>query len=182
MKSREKESCRYNGFARLIHWLMAVLLLGLVILGFYMVDLTYYDPWYQTAPDLHRSFGVVAFILAVIRWGWRKRKPPPAISDNLSPIEKKAAHWMHHLLYLWMFLLPISGYFITTAKGEAVVIFNLLEIPAIIQGQSITNLEDMAGMIHLGLATVLIASVIIHAAGGLKHHFIDGDDSLSRML
>ncbi len=75
METNSTKPIRYNGFARLLHWFMAVLVLGLVALGFYMVTLTYYDPSYRTAPDLHRSFGVVAFILVIVRWLWRKKKP-----------------------------------------------------------------------------------------------------------
>ncbi|MBF0444946.1 MAG: cytochrome b [Magnetococcales bacterium] len=173
---------RYNGFARLLHWLMAALVLGLAALGFYMVTLTYYDPWYRTAPDLHRSFGVISFILVTVRWLWRKKQPPPAMSGSLKPMEKLAAHWVHHLLYGLLFILPISGYFITTAKGDAVNVFGLFTIPAIFTQQPIANLEDIAGFIHLGLAVCLLTLVALHIAGGLKHHFIDKDDTLTRML
>ncbi len=185
MNTQRSDKIRYNGPARLLHWLMAVLVLGLATLGFYMVDLTYYDPWYQKAPNLHRSLGVLFFILAALRLGWRKLKPPPPLSDELLPLERLAAHLVHGLLYAMMFLLPISGYLITTAKGEPIVVFGLLEIPSLfdsVAGQLITNLEDAAGTVHLVLALILLALVAVHAAGALKHHFIDKDDSLSRML
>ena len=185
MTDIDKRSARYSGFARLLHWLMAVLLLGLVGLGFYMLTLTYYDPWYQTAPNLHRSFGVVAFVLVSLRWGWRIINPPPALSDELKPWERVSAHLVHNLLYGLMFILPISGYFITTAKGESLNVFGLFTIPSLfgaITDQPIANFEDVAGSIHLALAVALLVLVFIHAAGGLKHHFIDHGDSLSRML
>jgi cytochrome b561 len=185
MENPQEQKPRYNGPARFFHWLMVLMLAVLVGLGFYMMTLTYYDPWYQRAPDLHRSLGVVAFLLVLIRFGWRLLKPPPKLSTKLKPWEKAAAHWVHHLLYGVMFLLPLSGYFITTAKGEPIRVFGLFEIPSLltaITDQPIANLEDSAGLIHLALAILLIGLVCIHAAGGLKHHFIDRDDSLSRML
>jgi cytochrome b561 len=185
MSGLEPTINRYNGLARFFHWSMALLVMGLVAMGFYMVTLTYYDPWYQSAPNLHRSLGVLAFFMVVIRWGWRKIKPPPPLSPELKPLEKLAAHWVHHLLYGLMFVLPLSGYFITTAKGEPIVVFGLFEIPSLltaITNQPIANFEDMAGFIHLALAIILVGLIFVHAAGGLKHHFIDKGDSLSRML
>ncbi|MBF0447506.1 MAG: cytochrome b [Magnetococcales bacterium] len=176
---------RYNGPARWLHWLMAVLILGLAGLGFYMMTLTYYDPWYQSAPNLHRSVGVVVLLLAGVRWSWRQIKPPPTLSDSLKPLEKIAAHVVHRLLYGLMFLLPVSGYFISTAKGEPVDVFGLIEIPALLTfffDQPVAHLEDWAGNIHWGLAMVLLFLVVVHGAGALKHHFIDQGDSLSRML
>ncbi len=104
------------------------------------------------------------------------------MSESLKPIEKLAAHWVHHLLYGLLFILPISGYFITTAKGDAVNVFGIFTIPAIFTQQPIANLEDIAGFIHLGLAVGLLAIVALHIAGGLKHHFIEKDDTLTRML
>ena len=176
---------RYNGLARFLHWLMAVFIFGLAALGFYMMNLTYYDPWYQTAPNLHRSFGVVVFALVCLRWSWRQVKPPPALSDDLKPFEKIAAHLVHNTLYGLMFLLPISGYFITTAKGESVKVFGLFEIPSIFNSldqQPIANFEDIAGFVHLGLAVTLLLLVALHAVAGLKHHFFEGGDSLKKML
>ncbi|OOZ39282.1 cytochrome b [Solemya pervernicosa gill symbiont] len=162
------------------HWLTAVAVFGLFGLGLYMTGLTYYDPGYRSWPDLHRSIGVLLFVLIVARLIWRRidRHPEPLASH--APWERVLAKRVHAVIYLLLFAVMVSGYLISTADGRGVEVFGLFTIPATISG--IDKQEDIAGLIHLWLASILIGTALLHAAAALKHHFIDRDRTLRRML
>jgi cytochrome b561 len=163
-----------------LHWLSALAVIGLFALGLWMVELTYYDDWYKEAPDIHRSIGVLLFIATVLRLLWRWSNPKPAPLASHSRLEKIAAGAAHVVLYLMLFAIMISGYLISTADGLAVDVFNLFSVPATLQG--IEHQEDIAGVFHYWLAVSLIALVVLHALAAIKHHFIDRDATLKRML
>ena len=169
---------RYGLLAILLHWAMAALLIGLYLLGDYMVDLGYYDPWYLQAPEWHRDLGMLTGVLLVLRWGWRLTNPLPTLPD--SGWERRAALWVHRLFYALIAVVVLSGYLILSADGQPVSVFGLVALPPLLSG--IENQEDIAGLWHARLALLLMLLVLLHALAALKHHFIDGDDSLLRML
>lgn len=161
-----------------LHWLVATAVTGLFVLGIWMVDLGYYHPWYQRAPNIHKGVGVLLFIVMLVRFAWRYANPRPQAAG--SAMEKIAASWMHRLMYAMMYALMLSGYLISTADGRGIDVFGLLSVPATISG--IENQEDIAGKIHELLAFILITLAILHALAALKHHFVDRDQTLKRML
>lgn len=171
---------RYGLVAVLLHWLVALTVFGLFGLGLWMTGLTYYDPWYRQGPALHKSIGILLFMVMVARVGWRLYSPPPAPLANHSLLESAAAQTVHAWLYLLLFALMLSGYLISTADGRAIDVFGLFSIPATIT--SIPQQEDLAGAVHWYLALFLMVLVLLHVAGALKHHFIDRDRTLRRML
>ncbi len=171
---------RYGLVAVLLHWLVALAVAGLFPLGLWMSGLDYYDPWYRQGPDLHKGVGVLLFVVVLIRLGWRLWNPPPGPLENHAPLEKTAAHWMHRLLYLLLFLIMLSGYLISTADGRPLSVFDWFEVPALVSG--FEGQEDLAGKVHFLLAVTLTACVTVHAAGALKHHWIDRDRTLLRMF
>ena len=164
----------------LIHWIMALGVFGLFGLGLYMVELTYYDSWYQTAPYIHEGIGVLLALLLLFRIGWRLANPVPAFEPNMSSFEKFAARAAHLGMYALILAIVVSGYFITTAKGDGLNVFDLFEVPAVIS--KIDNLEDYAGEVHFFLAILLIALTGVHSLAALKHHFINKDLTLVRIL
>ncbi|MEO5326816.1 MAG: cytochrome b [Magnetococcus sp. THC-1_WYH] len=170
----------YGRMARLYHWGMIPLLLGLCGLGFYITTLTYYHPWYRVAPDWHRSLGLLAFLLAMTRLGWRVYSPPPPLDEGLAPLEKWAAHGVHALLYLLMFAIPVTGYLLSTADGRGVMFLGWFTIPSVLP--PIKGLESSAGWIHLILGTALLVTAALHAMAALYHHVIRRDRTLLRML
>ena len=174
----------YGWLARVFHWISAVVIIGLFILGLWMVDLTYYSDWYKTAPDIHRSIGVLLAMFIIARIIWRFMNSQPGPLSTHKAWEVKTGHIVHWLLYIGMFAMFISGYLISTAKGQPVDIFNWFSLPAIVTGESlgIKNMEDLAGEIHEILAYILIGFASVHALAALKHHFIDKDSTLLRML
>lgn len=169
---------KYGFIAMLLHWGMAILIIGMFVLGSYMVELEYTDPWYKKAPDLHRSIGVIVAALMIYRLVWRLTNMRPRESGEAW--ERHLATWMHRLFYGLIAAIVVSGYLITTADGQPVVVFHLFDIPAAFTG--FENQEDIAGEIHEWLTDILLALVSLHALAALKHHFINRDSTLRRML
>jgi cytochrome b561 len=170
----------YGALAILLHWLVAVAVVGLFALGLWMVDLTYYDPWYREAPYLHKSLGVTLFGVLLLRLGWRLFDTTPDFEPGVSRRERALARTVHVLLYLLLFAVMVSGYLISTADGRPVEVFGLFWVPATLTG--LPNQEDLAGDVHFVLAVSLVSLAGMHALGALKHHFFDRDRTLGRML
>ncbi|PLX59979.1 cytochrome b [Sedimenticola selenatireducens] len=163
-----------------LHWLIALLVIGLFLLGLYMTSLDYYDTWYQAAPDMHRSLGIVMVVLLLFRLLWRLISPLPEPVGNDPRILRRAAELVHWGLYLLLFAIAISGYLISTADGRGIEVFGWFTLPALLP--AIDNMEDVAGEIHWVLAVVMMTLVGVHSLAALKHHFIDRDATLMRML
>ncbi|MFW2374666.1 MAG: cytochrome b [Gammaproteobacteria bacterium] len=163
-----------------IHWVTALAVLALFVLGLWMVDLTYYDDWYRQAPYIHKSIGVLLLLLTLFRLVWYYSNPRPESLGSYSDIERNAAKWVHGLMYLFMLSVMLSGYFISTADGRSIDVFGWFEMPAL--DLAIENQEDLAGDIHFVLSVILISMVVVHAAAAMKHHWIDKDPTLKRML
>ncbi|NMY50220.1 cytochrome b [Pseudomonas sp. WS 5011] len=173
-------SSHYGLVSIFMHWLVAVVVFGLFGLGYWMVGLDYYSSWRQTAPDLHKSIGLVLFAVMLARVLWRWFSPPPASLPNHGRMTRMASKLGHIFLYLGLFVLMISGYLISTADGRGIPVFGLFEVPASLT--SIPDQEDVAGLVHEYLAWTLVIFAGIHALAALKHHFIDRDCTLTRMF
>lgn len=170
----------YGLIARLFHWISVLVVAAMFAVGTWMVELTYYSPWYKTAPNYHKSVGVLFAVFIVIRLFWRFIEVNPRPLPNHSAFERVAAHWVHIVIYGLLFALFISGYFISTIEGVGIQVFNLFTVPSVIQGEG--ELSDVAGEIHEVLGWALIGLVSLHALAALKHHFVDRDDTLRRMI
>jgi len=170
----------YGAVAMTLHWLVALIMPAMFALGLWMTSLTYYNEWYQRGPLIHKGVGILLFVILLFRLFWRFVSPPPAGLSSYNAFEKLAGHTAHILLYLLLFLVLISGYLISTADGRPLEFFGLLELPALIYG--FEDQEDIAGDIHLYSAYCMVGLVALHATAALKHHFIDKDRTLLRML
>jgi cytochrome b561 len=170
----------YGVVAIALHWLVAITVVGLFALGLWMRSLTYYDSWYDPAPTIHKGVGVLLFLALIARLGWRRLSPVPPPVPTLTPLEHRAAGLVHGLLYVLLLVIMLSGYLICTADGHALGVFGLFSIPATLTG--LPDQADVAGAVHLYLAYAIIALASVHALAALKHHFIDRDRTLVRML
>ncbi|WP_246274801.1 cytochrome b [Hyphomicrobium sulfonivorans] len=170
-------SAGYGVPTRVLHWGMAVAILGMYWLGLWMVDLTYYSPYYQLAPDIHRSIGIILLTLLLGRFLWRIVNDKPDDSD-LSKMERTAARVVHWGFYPLLLALMISGYLMSTADGRAIEVFDWFSVPAIIENK---GMEKPAGAAHALLAHLTILLVIVHALAALKHQFYDRSGVLGRM-
>jgi len=170
----------YGFINKLLHWISALIIIGLFILGYWMVGLDYYSEWYQKAPHIHQSVGFLLIVMTAFRLVWKRMETPLTDIETHSALVKKSAKAAHNVLYLLIALLMLSGYLIPTSDGRAIEIFNWFEIPAL--GKLFEKQEDIAGLVHEYLAYSLIAIAFLHALAAIKHHIIDKDDTLNRMI
>jgi cytochrome b561 len=170
----------YGWLSIIVHWLVAASVIGLFTLGYWMVELSYYDPWYKQGPALHKSIGLLLFFVMLFRIFWKNIEIKPRALKSHRQWEKKMAYLVHGVLFILVFVIMISGYLISTADGRAIEIFQLVSIPSM--GALFEHQEDIAGVIHKYLAYTMMLAVFLHALAALKHHFIDKDKTLTRML
>lgn len=159
---------------------MALLVLLLFGLGLYMVELSYYDTWYQDSLALHKSIGMLLLPLWLLRISWRLSNPSPQTHNDQARLLQITAHSVHIALYLTILGLIITGYLISTAGGRTLEVFDLLAIPAL--SWQPDQQEEMAGQFHEYIAWGLISLTVIHSLAALKHHFIDKDQTLINIL
>lgn len=171
---------RYGSTAIMLHWMVALMAFGLFGLGLWMVELGYYDPWYYRGTALHKSIGVVLLLVLLARLAWRLWSPSPEPLASHAGWERHAARLTHWVLYLMLFGLVATGYLISTADGRPMDVFGLVEIPAM--EPLLEYQEDVAGDMHRYLAWGMVGLALLHSLAALKHHFIDRDATLQRML
>lgn len=167
----------YGIVSRLFHWLMAIAIFGLFGLGWWMVGLDYYSPYYVSAPDFHRAAGIILFIALLARIVWRVMNTKPDDAE-LTPLERKASWVVHWGFYPLLIALSISGYLIATPDGRPIDVFGWFSVPSIIQQK---GLEDTAGLVHWVLAYTVMVLAVVHTIGALKHHLVDKHTTLKRM-
>ena len=170
---------KYTSTAIALHWLMAIGLIGLFAFGLYMADLPL-SPKKLQFYSWHKWAGVVLFLLVFVRLAWRVAHRPPALPDHMGRGEQFVAHAGHAAIYLLMLAVPLSGWLMSSAKGIQTVLFGVLPIPDLLEKNK--ELGHLLQTLHWGLNMLLAAVVVGHAAAALKHHFIDKDDVLTRML
>lgn len=171
---------RYGLVSVCLHWLMALGVFALIALGLWMTDLTYYSPYYTSAPFWHKSVGLFLAALLVLRLGWRLINSKPEAVPGHKRWEITLSALVHALLYLLLGIIVISGYLISTAKGQGINLFGWFEVPALVTG--LPQQADRAGAVHYWVAMGVLGLVALHALGALKHHLLDRDDTLRRML
>jgi cytochrome b561 len=156
---------------------MAIAIIAMFVLGLWMVKLDYYSPYYNSAPDIHRSVGMILLFALILRWLWRAFNLKPSDAE-LSPFERKASFAVHWGFYVLLLALMISGYLISTPDGAPISIFGWFDVPSLIK---MPGLETPAGNVHRVLAYAVIALAVVHALAALKHHFVDKSSIMTRM-
>ena len=169
----------YTTTAKTLHWLLAVLISGMLGLGFYMTGLDL-SPAKLQLYSWHKWAGVSVFLLVLLRLVWRVSHRPPPLPLHMGPLERFAAHAGHFLLYVLMFAIPLTGWLMSSAKGFQTVWFGVLPLPDLLSRDK--ALGDLLQSVHASLNLLLIATLLAHVGASLKHHFIDKDDVLTRML
>lgn len=169
----------YSAFDKLLHWLMAIMIIGVWIVGTIMTDM-------PKGPDKfalygnHKAVGVLVLVLAVIRIVWRHQRPAPALPRSIPDLQRVAARVGHILLYVLMLAMPISGMVMSGAGGHPVDLFGLVTFtPPVPESKA---LAGFAHQTHGALAWLLAIVVALHFLAALHHHFIAKDGVLRRML
>lgn len=167
----------FGFLSRFLHWGMAVAIFSMFGLGWWMTGLDYYSPYYKSAPDLHRSIGMVLLVVLLFRWFWRVLNVRPADVGG-TRLEIIAARIVHNAFYPLLLALMVTGYFISTLDGRSIDVFATVSIPSIIQAK---GWEEVAGAAHEFIAYLIIGLSLLHAAAAIKHQWIDGHRILTRM-
>ncbi len=190
---------RYTKTAVVLHWLIAISIFAMFALGWFMTDIpkeaakqTSFDlfNWgVYTWPvaeavsprnfyyNLHKSIGITIIVLVIIRVLWRITHKPPAVLASYKVWERKLAAGAHHLLYLLMIALPVTGLIMSVSgkfgvKWFGVPFLNGLDHPAV---------RDIFKEAHEIIGIILLAIIAVHILGALKHKFVDKDDTMKRM-
>lgn len=168
----------YNPLARGFHWAVAILIFGLLTLGWLMADIPPSPAKFQMYA-VHKSFGILVLGLAVLRLAWRQMTRQPDPLPTHKPWEKILAHGTHYALYALIILMPLSGWVMSSAGGFPASFFGLFALPAIVPKDK--ALFDLMQGVHGALAWLIFGLVTLHIAGALKHHFIDRGKTFLRM-
>lgn len=169
---------RYNLPAKLFHWLMAVLIIGLLCVGIYMADLPVGLDKLQLY-GWHKSFGIIVLSLATLRLGWRVVSAVPPLPADLPGVLKLAARASHFVLYICMFAMPLSGWAMSNAAGFPVSVFGWFTLPDIAPPDK--DLRNFYGSVHEWVGYGLIGLIALHAGAALWHHFVRKDGVLMSM-
>ncbi|QJR11063.1 Cytochrome b561 [Usitatibacter rugosus] len=170
---------RYTRTAIALHWIAAVLILGNLAWGLYMVSLEF-SPAKLKYYSWHKWTGVTIFVLAAARLLWRLKHPAPPLPAHMPVWESRAAHASHILLYVLFFAGPLTGWLFSSAGGFQTVYFGVLPIPDLLGKDR--ELADVLKVVHRSTVYALGGLIALHAAAAVKHHVIDRDDVLTRML
>lgn len=169
---------RYGAVARLLHWTIAILIISVLCIGLVMDDVT--GPGKFILFRWHKSFGITVLALAVIRILWRFTNIHPAKLAAHAAWEKFLASVTHFLLYFAMLAMPLSGWLMSSAKSVKVNVYGLFTLPDLIEPNK--PLGRLLNEFHVYLGWTLIGLIALHALGAIKHHFVDRDETLRRML
>ncbi|WP_353572619.1 cytochrome b [Candidatus Albibeggiatoa sp. nov. BB20] len=164
----------YGLIARLFHWTMAILILVLIPVGWYMAENEVYDLY-----PYHKAAGMLVLFLGILRLMWTLTNTHPNFPEKMSGMAKAAAYIGHSVLYVLIFLIPISGYIFSSSGGYEISFFGLFDIPLLIEKSE--ELHKIAGEAHEIIAFTALAIIIGHAIVAYKHHFVDKDDTMQKM-
>ncbi|MGD0505503.1 MAG: cytochrome b [Steroidobacteraceae bacterium] len=168
---------RFSTFSRLLHWLMAVMILAMLFIGIGMVASV--SERYQVLVSIHKPLGVAILVLVVIRFLNRLFNPPPALPDTMPPLMRLAAKASHILLYALMLILPLVGWGMLSAARYPIVLFGALHLPPILPHD--LALYAWLRPLHTDLAYLLFATFLAHLGAALFHGLIRQDGVLSSM-
>ena len=174
---------RYTGFAILLHWLLAIALVGIFSVGLYMADLPF-SPQRLKLYNWHKWAGITILSLSAIRLLWRLSHRPPALPQSVTMgmpgWQVTAYHATHVAMYALFFIVPLVGWAYSSAAGFPIVLFGVLPLPDFVSASK--PLAELIKPWHEISAFALAGLVLLHVAAALKHHFIDKDGLLTRML
>ena len=171
---------RYTTPAIVLHWLIALLIIGAFTMGLVMTDIPGITPTKLKYYSWHKWAGVTILALAMLRLLWRLAHKAPAYPASLPQWQQSAAHHLHVLLYVLMFAVPLSGYLYTLSAGVPVVYFGVFPLPLLIAPNP--ELKPVLKLVHFWLNMGLAGLVGVHIAAALKHAFVDRDGVMQRML
>jgi len=168
----------WGSLTKALHWIIVLLIINQWVIAEQAEELKGLAK--LQALSWHKSFGMTILMLAIIRLVWRWMNPVPDLTAETKPWERVLAKISHVLLYALIFAMPLTGWMMSSARNFPVSWFKLFQFPDLVAPaeQTFHRMQDL----HHLLFSVLVVVALLHAAGALKHHFIDRNDVLKRML
>jgi len=181
------ETKRYTTVAITLHWLIAVMIVALAAAGIYMHNLPLSHPDKFALYQMHKSFGITVLLLSVARLGWRLAHPAPPLPAHMKDWERTLARISHVSFYVLIIAIPLAGWAMVSASTFNIPtkLFGVIPWPHLPVLSTLENkkpVEDALKEVHELLAFAALGLMAIHAGAALKHHFVDKDDVLARML
>jgi cytochrome b561 len=170
---------RYTSTAIALHWLTFALIASGFVLAVYMTGLPL-SPQKLKYFSWHKWIGVTVLMLVVARLAWRLTHPAPALPATMPAWQQHAAALIHAALYALVLVIPPTGWLFSSASGVPTVYLGLLQLPDLLERDK--ALAGQLKLVHVTLNYTMLTLVVIHAAAALKHHFVDRDGVLRRML
>jgi cytochrome b561 len=168
---------RFSPLQRLLHWVMAVCILGMLFIGVGMVSTV--TPIYLTLVSIHKPLGAAILVLALIRLTVRLRYGAPPLPSDLPEPMRLAAHLSHYALYALMIGMPLLGWAMLSAAAYPVVLFGGVRLPAILPQSD--GLHALLWDAHFYLAFALFALILLHVAAALFHALVRRDGVFETM-
>jgi cytochrome b561 len=176
---QKPSSTRYTNVAIALHWLLALMIIGSLSFGLYMVDLPF-SPARVKQYNWHKWAGITILILSAVRLLWRLKNPPPPLAADIANWQAQAAHWAHRLLYILFFALPLAGWAYSSAAGFPVVYFGIIPLPNWVPVSA--ELADTLKLVHRWLAYTLASLICMHIVAAFFHQLTDDHGLLERMI
>ena len=178
---------RYTKTAITLHWVIALMIIGLIAAGIVMTRLEPYSSLQITMYQIHKSFGIMVLLLSLIRLIWRLGHKPPALPVHMKPWERFAAQSTHVTFYVIMIGMPLLGWAMVSASPTNIPtkLFFTLPWPHLPILPGLENKKEVAELfefLHKNIGKATIALIALHVGAALKHHFKDKDDVLSQMI
>jgi cytochrome b561 len=177
----------YSRTARWLHWAIALMIIFMLIGGKLMGNIPSENTTLKfTVYGWHKTFGMIILALSLIRLFWRLGHKPPPLPSEMKPWEKMAAHGTHIAFYIFMIVMPLIGWGITSTSRFPSKIFQVVPLPALPGlgdlGEKRAEMHEFFENAHEKLAYLAMALIVLHVGAALKHHYMDKDDVLARMI
>ena len=180
---KKPQIVRYSLVAVVLHWVLGLSILGMFGVGLYMTDLPF-SPWRLKLYNWHKWAGITILVLSVLRLLWRLTHRPPALPQvvtlGMPAWQTRAHHATHYAMYALFFMVPLMGWAYSSAAGFPIVWFGQIPLSDLLPVNK--ELATLIKPLHKILAYTLVCLACLHIAAALKHHLIDRDGLLARML
>ena len=179
--SNTDSAARYSRGAIILHWLIALLIIGNFVGAWMSEDLPRDEKIVMMG--YHKATGILILLLTLVRIGWRFTHRPPPLLESLKAWEAALAKVTHTLFYLLMLAVPLAGWGLHSAfgKGKPVSMFGLFDFPALPVGSDKATI-GLFHDLHEVTATAMLALFVLHVAAALKHQFADRDGTMRRIV
>jgi len=167
----------YGSISKFFHWIIFILIFGVIIYGFVLDDFP--KAWKPVGYNIHKIIGLTIFVLMVLRLIWTLMNPKPKLPGSIPLWQIAVERLVHFGFYVVLLAMPIVGWVMATAAGKPPKLFGYsLNLP--IDPDKV--LARQMSFTHTILAYVIIAMVLLHVGAALKHHFVNKDNVLRRMM